>query len=72
MVGISITDTTKFPCRLKVEDDKLGKDKLAAWACIRLDRLASGYRFLKLFDAKGTLTDGFLLIKIEKFTKIGG
>lgn len=55
-----------------MEDDKLGKDKLAAWACIRLDRLASGYRFLKLFDAKGTLTDGFLLVKIEKTTKIGG
>jgi len=52
--------------RFKVEDSKIAQDDLAAWACIRLDRLQQGYRFVHLFDAKGQATTGLLLVKIEK------
>jgi phosphatidylinositol phospholipase C delta len=41
-------------------------DALAAWACIRLDRIQQGYRLVRLLDAKGQTTDGLLLVKIEK------
>ncbi|KAF3904616.1 hypothetical protein ABW21_db0204648 [Orbilia brochopaga] len=53
--------------RFKIYDDELGKDSKAAWACVRLDRLKTGYGFLKLFDMKGNKTDGVLLIKVDKF-----
>jgi hypothetical protein len=39
---------------------------LAAWACIRLDRLQQGYRFIRLLDYKGLASNGLLLVKIEK------
>jgi hypothetical protein len=52
--------------RFKIEDSKYTKDELAAWACIRLDRLQPGYRFVRLLDAKGLATAGLLLVKIEK------
>lgn len=52
--------------RFKIDDAKYAKDELAAWACIRLDRLQPGYRFVQLFDAKGQATAGLLFIKIEK------
>ena len=52
--------------RFKVEDAKYAKDSLAAWACIRLDRLQQGYRFVHLLDAKGLATAGVILVRIEK------
>ncbi|KAL3417123.1 1-phosphatidylinositol 4,5-bisphosphate phosphodiesterase 3 [Phlyctema vagabunda] len=52
--------------RFKVEDSRYVNDSLAAWACIRLDRLQQGYRFVNLFDAKGQATAGFLMVKVEK------
>jgi len=53
--------------RLKVEDERYSiVDRLAAWTCIRLDRLQQGYRLLKLLDCKGQATDGLMLVKIEK------
>jgi hypothetical protein len=53
--------------RFKIEDTvKYGSDTLAAWACIRLDRLQPGYRFVRLIDSKGVATAGILLAKIEK------
>lgn len=52
--------------RFKIEDEGLVKDKLAAWACIRLDRLQSGYRFIDLKDAHGRPSAGKLLVNIEK------
>lgn len=52
--------------RFKVEDARYAKDNLAAWACIRLDRLQQGYRFVYLLDAKGQATAGMLLVKVEK------
>lgn len=52
--------------RLKIHDDEIGKDDLAAWACIRLDRLQQGFRFVHLLDARGEPTTGVLLVKITK------
>lgn len=60
------TDMYSFFLRFKLQDDKMGKDDLAAWTCIRLDRLQSGYRFLHLLDAKGTECPGVLLIRVTK------
>ncbi|KAI0021397.1 PLC-like phosphodiesterase [Xylariomycetidae sp. FL0641] len=37
-----------------------------AWACIRLDRLATGYRFVQLLDGDGNDTQGVLLVRITK------
>lgn len=50
--------------------DKFVGDTLAAWACIRLDRLQRGYRFVHLFDAKGIQTKGVILAKIDCEWKI--
>ncbi|KAI0420869.1 PLC-like phosphodiesterase [Xylaria grammica] len=52
--------------RFLVKDDEIGRDDLAAWACIRLDRLRSGYRFVHLFTAKGAVSAGAVLVKVEK------
>lgn len=52
--------------RFKIQDDEFGKDDLAAWACIRLDRLNEGYRFVRLLDANGDGSRGVLLVKITK------
>ncbi|CCU76570.1 phospholipase C [Blumeria hordei DH14] len=53
--------------RFKVEDSRYMQDNLAGWACIRLDRLQSGYRFVRLLDAKARSTRGLLFVKIEKW-----
>ncbi|KAL7921974.1 putative phospholipase C [Trichoderma austrokoningii] len=53
--------------RFTIRDDEIGRDELAAWACVRLDRLGQGYRFVHLRNAKGAATDGALLVKIERF-----
>ena len=52
--------------RFKIQDDKIGQDDLAAWACIRLDRLRDGYRFVHLLDGAGFGSKGVLLVYIEK------
>nr|AAZ23802.1 phospholipase C [Neurospora crassa] len=52
--------------RFLVLDDEIGRDSLAAWACVRLDRLREGYRFVHLLDAKGMESDGAVLVKISK------
>lgn len=53
--------------RFLVRDDELfQRDDLAAWACVRLDRLRLGYRFVRLMDAKGRETEGVVLVKIMK------
>lgn len=54
------------PYRFKINDDEIGKDDLAAWACIRLDRLQTGYRLVHFFDTWGNPSDGALLVNIEK------
>lgn len=56
-----------FPCRLKIQDDKkMSKDDLVAWACIKLDRLQSGYRFVRLLTSNGLPSTAVLLVKISK------
>ncbi|PNY23644.1 Protein NRDE2-like protein, partial [Tolypocladium capitatum] len=52
--------------RFTLRDDEIGRDELAAWACVRLDRLGQGYRFIHLMDSKGALTEGVILVKVEK------
>ncbi|KAK3401223.1 putative phospholipase C [Sordaria brevicollis] len=52
--------------RFLVLDDEIGRDSLAAWACVRLDRLREGYRFVHLLDAKGMESEGVVLVKITK------
>lgn len=52
--------------RFLVHDDELGRDSLAAWACVRLDRLREGYRFVHLVDAQGVETEGAVLVKVVK------
>ncbi|KAJ6026983.1 uncharacterized protein N7446_004413 [Penicillium canescens] len=52
--------------RVKIKDDEIGRDPLAAWACIRLDRLREGYRLVHLHDCSGEKNGGVLLVKISK------
>ncbi|KAJ5594432.1 uncharacterized protein N7459_000640 [Penicillium hispanicum] len=52
--------------RFKIKDDEIGRDSLAAWACIRLDRLREGYRLVHLRDPAGENTGGALLVRITK------
>ena len=72
LVALTIHPLTLFPYRFKVEDAKYAKDTLAAWACIRLDRLQQGYRFIHLIDCKGLASEGLLLVKIEKSLRLLG
>src|SRR5262249_11204465 len=52
--------------RFKVmQDERFARDDMAAWACIRLDRLGSGYRFVHLFDSKGMQTKGVILVRVD-------
>ncbi|KAJ5930609.1 hypothetical protein N7466_006102 [Penicillium verhagenii] len=52
--------------RFKIKDDEIGRDALAAWACIRLDQLREGYRFIHLQDSTGRNAGGVLLVRITK------
>ncbi|RKF62734.1 1-phosphatidylinositol 4,5-bisphosphate phosphodiesterase 1 [Erysiphe neolycopersici] len=52
--------------RFKIKDSRYLQDVLAAWACIRLDRLQSGYRLVRLLDTKSQETSGLLLVIIDK------
>ncbi|KAF4121153.1 phospholipase C [Geosmithia morbida] len=52
--------------RFTVRDDEIGRDDLAAWACVRLDRLGEGYRFVRLLNMHGQPTDGFILVRVDK------
>ncbi|KAJ5692212.1 hypothetical protein N7462_001635 [Penicillium macrosclerotiorum] len=52
--------------RFKIKDDEIGRDSLAAWACIRLDRLREGFRLVHLHDRTGEKTGGILLVHIKK------
>ncbi|KAK4455796.1 PLC-like phosphodiesterase [Podospora aff. communis PSN243] len=52
--------------RFLVRDDQIGRDALAAWACVRLDRLREGYRFVHLLDWNGMETEGVILVRVSK------
>jgi hypothetical protein len=51
--------------RFKIMHDKFGPDEFLAWACIRLDRLRPGLRFIHLYDTKGESNGGIMLAKID-------
>lgn len=61
-----VTDSIYFIFRIKIKDDEIGRDPLAAWACIRLDRLREGYRLIHLHECAGEKSGGFLLVNIVK------
>jgi phosphatidylinositol phospholipase C delta len=48
----------------RVMNDVPGPDIMAAWACVRLDRLRFGYRFLGLLNKDGMPSKGILLVKV--------
>lgn len=52
--------------RFRVEHNGFIRDQCTSWACIRLDRLQEGYRLINLKDLGGCLTEGTLLVKVEK------
>lgn len=52
--------------RIRILDEEFGHDDLAAWACVRLDRLQVGYRIVRLFDDRGVMSSGLLLLKVGK------
>ncbi|KAI0185935.1 PLC-like phosphodiesterase [Xylaria flabelliformis] len=56
--------------RFRVEHEESSfislKENFAAWACIRLDRLATGHRLIPLLDPEGNETKGVLLVKVLK------
>jgi phosphatidylinositol phospholipase C delta len=49
-----------------IMNNVVGPDVMAAWACIRLDRLKSGYRLVHLFDKEGIASRGVLLVRITQ------
>ncbi|KAG8733137.1 hypothetical protein FRC11_008490 [Ceratobasidium sp. 423] len=50
-----------------LKNEGLATDGMAGWACVRLDRLQPGYRFIRLYDLHGRLTEnGCLFVKIQK------
>ncbi|KAI0173485.1 PLC-like phosphodiesterase [Hypoxylon sp. FL1284] len=51
--------------RFLVKDDEIGRDALAAWACVRLDRLRNGYRFVRLLDNEGRESEAVLLVRVD-------
>ncbi|KAA8645889.1 hypothetical protein EYZ11_002060 [Aspergillus tanneri] len=52
--------------RFKVKDDQFGRDPMAAWVCIKVDRLQAGYRLIHLYDCTGSASNGVLLVHIMK------
>ncbi|CAK7267574.1 hypothetical protein SEPCBS57363_002660 [Sporothrix epigloea] len=61
-----VVETLSFVL-FSVED--ASSNALAGWACVRLDRLQVGYRFISLMDSCGCPTEGKLLVKIEKHAR---
>ncbi|RPB19371.1 PLC-like phosphodiesterase [Terfezia boudieri ATCC MYA-4762] len=50
--------------RIKVHDEEFGKDDLAGWGCMRLDRTRRGWRVVRLIDRKGRRSEGVLLVRV--------
>ncbi|KAM7187920.1 PLC-like phosphodiesterase, TIM beta/alpha-barrel-containing domain containing protein [Rhypophila sp. PSN 637] len=59
--------------RFKVEDTSTAsnfRDDLSCWACIRLDRLQQGYRWVELYHpVTRQLTKGQLFIRVDKVSR---
>ena len=52
--------------RFRIKDDSYGRDQLAAWACVRIDRLREGTHFIHLLNAEGMETEGALFLSVSK------
>lgn len=52
--------------RIKIHDEEFGRDDMAAWACVRIDRVQEGWRAVRLFDSRGKHSKGIILVKVEK------
>lgn len=59
-----------WPCRIKVYDHDYMRNDLSSWACIRLDRLRPGYRFIRLYDPHGKVMPSSLFVRIHKSVSI--
>lgn len=61
-----LEETLSF-LRFKVSNKaEMREDPLAAWACLRLDRVKEGFRMIRFFDAKSQQSDGVLFVRITK------
>ncbi|KAK8062593.1 PLC-like phosphodiesterase [Apiospora hydei] len=49
----------------RVFNSEVGRDPLLSWACIRLDRLRTGYRIIRLFNIGDKPIPAALLVKID-------
>lgn len=49
-----------------MDDDTMSRDDMLAWASFKLNRLQQGIRVLELYDEEGQLTQGRLLVRINK------
>ncbi|KAK7976580.1 hypothetical protein PG989_015043 [Apiospora arundinis] len=68
---VGVTPELSF-LMFQVLNDELGRDPLLGWACIRLDRLRTGYRTVRLFDLENKQTPAALLVKIEMAVQNAG
>jgi len=61
-------DLSVYRFRVEHEPSRMQplKENFSSWACIRLDRLATGYRLVTLLDSDGNETEGLLLVKVLK------
>ncbi len=51
--------------RFQVKNSEVGPDSVSGWACVRVDRLRKGVRFVHLIDEKGQETEAALLVKAD-------
>lgn len=63
---VGVVEELAFVRFIVRDAEHVRRDALAAWACVRLDRLRAGYRVVHLLDHKGRATEGVLLVRITK------
>lgn len=51
--------------RFQVMHEGFKWDELAGWACIRLDLLGNGCRFVHMLNGKGMPAEGMILVNVE-------
>lgn len=64
--GAHAVDGSLAFLRVKIKDKEFGKDSLAGWFSVRLDRLKPGYGLFRVIDTEGKETDGVVLVKVSK------
>lgn len=59
--------------RFKVVDEvDMGRDGVAGWCCVRLQRLRQGVRVLRVCDTEGVVGEGRVLCRISWSVSGGG